>query len=235
MDFFGDIFGNERQKSFFEALIREGKLSHAYILEAPTGGGKKMFALRTAAALAAADDVLEERDKKCRRILEGLSPDVRILSRGEDGKKTIGVDAVRDFTASVYLAPSELGFQFYIFDEADRITPQAQNALLKIVEEPPRNVYLFLLCENALSLLTTVRSRAQKVSLQVFDESALADYARRVKLSGSDGERCDRQAADDFGKRRIRICGVFGGKAGGRGTGYERQGHLLLRIFEAYL
>ena len=186
MDFFGDIFGNERQKSFFEALIREGKLSHAYILEAPTGGGKKMFALRTAAVLAAADDVLEERDKKCRRILEGLSPDVRILSRGEDGKKTIGVDAVRDFTASVYLAPSELGFQFYIFDEADRITPQAQNALLKIVEEPPRNVYLFLLCENALSLLTTVRSRAQKVSLQVFDESALADYARRVKLSGAD-------------------------------------------------
>ena len=125
MDFFGDIFGNERQKSFFEALIREGRLSHAYILEAPSGGGKKTFALRIAAALAAADDASEERDKQCRRILEGLSPDVRILSRGEDGKKTIGVEAVRDFTASVYLAPSELGFQFYIFDEADRITPQA--------------------------------------------------------------------------------------------------------------
>lgn len=87
MDFFGDIFGNERQKSFFEALIREGRLSHAYILEAPSGGGKKTFALRIAAALAAADDASEERDKQCRRILEGLSPDVRILSRGEDGKK----------------------------------------------------------------------------------------------------------------------------------------------------
>lgn len=186
MAFFDDIFGNERQKSFFESLIREGRLSHAYILEAPSGGGKKTFAFRIAAALAGADEASEERDKKCRRILEGLSPDVRILSRGEDGKKTIGVDAVRDFTASVYLTPSELGFQFYIFDEADRITPQAQNALLKIVEEPPRDVYLFLLCENALSLLTTVRSRAQKVSLQVFDEQALADYARRVKLSGAD-------------------------------------------------
>lgn len=206
MNFFDDIFGNERQKSLFESLIKEKRLSHAYILEAPCGGGKKAFALRIAAALASSNEPSEDGDKKCRRILDGLSPDVRVLSRGDDGKKTIGVDAVRDFMASVYLTPSELGFQFYIFDEADRITPQAQNALLKIIEEPPHGVYLFLLCENALSMLTTVRSRTQKISLQVFSEKDLDAYARRERLlDANEGEKLNfavRMANGSIGRLR---------------------------------
>lgn len=204
MNVFGDIFGNEAQKSFFESLIKEGKLSHAYILEAPHGGGKKMLALRIAAALALSDPSAEPGEKTCRRILDGLSPDVRILAREDGGKKTIGVDAVRDFMASVYLTPSELNFKFYIFDGADDITPQAQNALLKIIEEPPRNVYLFLLCENAYSLLTTVRSRAQRVALQIFEEKELADYARLRELSAA-GEKMDfavRMANGSIGRLR---------------------------------
>ncbi len=137
------------------------------------------FAIRLAAALAWASEKDEaEREKKCKRILDGASPDVRVLRR-EEGKKTIGVDAARDFCDSVYLTPSELDFKMYIFDEADRITPQAQNALLKIIEEPPRGVYMILLAENALSLLSTVRSRAQKVALQVFSEKELAVWARK--------------------------------------------------------
>ena len=193
MDFFDSIHGNDKQKNFFRSRIEEGKLSHAYILEAPQGGGKKMFALCIAATLASLEKTSpKERDEKCRRILEGLSPDVRILSRSDDGKKTIGVSAVRDFMASVYLAPSELGFKMYLFDEADRITPQAQNALLKVIEEPCKDVYLFLLCENSLSMLATVRSRAQKILLQTFGEQELAVYAREKEFPGSDNaERLD--------------------------------------------
>jgi DNA polymerase-3 subunit delta' len=73
----------------------------------------------------------------------------------------------------------------YIFDEADCITPQAQNALLKIIEEPPAGVYMLLLCENSLALLSTVRSRAQKISLEKFDEAALRAYAQKTGLSDS--------------------------------------------------
>ncbi len=187
MRFLEDFYGNTRQKAYFSSLIEEGRCSHAYILEAPAGSGKKTFATLLAAALARSSESGEEGEKKCRRILEGTSPDVLMLTR-EDGKKTIGVDAVRDFCASVYLTPSELDFKMYIFDEADKITPQAQNALLKIIEEPPQGVYMILLCENSLSLLSTVRSRAQKVTLEVFDEEKLRLYARRGALPGAEDE-----------------------------------------------
>ncbi|MBQ8497687.1 MAG: hypothetical protein IJ489_09580 [Clostridia bacterium] len=188
MDFFEDIYGNGKQKAYFSSLIREGKCAHAYILEAPAGAGKKMFALRLSAMLAA-NSKTSDREGKCKRILEGNSPDVLMLRRDED-KKTIGVDAVRDFCSTVYLTPSELDFKAYIFDEADRITPQAQNALLKIIEEPPADVYMFLLCENSLSLLSTVRSRAQKISLEVFDDDALSRFAKMRGLSdSSDAEK----------------------------------------------
>ena len=205
MRFFEDLYGNQKQKSYFSSLIREGKCAHAYILEAPSGAGKKTFAVRLAAALAfcAKNADAEETEKKCRRILEGTSPDVMMLRR-EEGKKTIGVEAVRDFCSTVFLTPSELDFKMYIFDEADRITPQAQNALLKIIEEPPQNVYMILLCENSLSLLSTVRSRAQKINLEIFDEKALRAYAQKTGLSESaDEEKLDfalRMAEGSIGK-----------------------------------
>lgn len=187
MNYFHDIYGNDEQKALFASLIRQGRLSHCYIFEAPRGGGKKMTALRLAAALAYKAEPSDEGIAKCRRILEGSSPDVKILSRAAD-KKSIGVDAAREFVASVYLTPAELNFKMYIFDEADLLTPQAQNALLKVIEEPPQNVYLILLCENSLSLLATVRSRAQRVVLERFSETALASFAE--KDGGAiDGER----------------------------------------------
>ena len=187
MRFLEDFYGNERQKDYFASLIEEGKCSHAYILEAPAGSGKKTFARLLAAALAFSSEKVDERDAKCRRIMEGTSPDVMMLTR-EEGKKTIGVDATRDFCAAAYLTPSELNFKMYIFDEADKITPQAQNALLKIIEEPPHGVYMLLLCENSLSLLSTVRSRAQKITLEVFDEDALLSYAKKHALKGAEDE-----------------------------------------------
>ena len=184
MNFFEDLYGNHKQTAYFSSLIREGKCAHAYILEAPKGAGKKTFALRFAAQLASEE---ESSEKKCRRILAGNSPDVQIL-RKEEGKKTIGVEAVREFCESVYLTSSELNFKMYIFDEADLLTPQAQNALLKIIEEPPASVYMLLLCENSLSLLSTVRSRAQKIVLDVFDEQELRAYAKKNALSESENE-----------------------------------------------
>ena len=205
MRFLEDFYGNDRQKAYFSSLIEEEKCSHAYILEAPAGSGKKTFAKLLAAAMAFSSEKENEREAKCRRIMEGTSPDVMMLTR-EEGKKTIGVDATRDFCASVYLTPSELSFKMYIFDEADRITPQAQNALLKIIEEPPRGVHMILLCENSLSLLSTVRSRAQKISLDVFDQERLKHYAKINAFAGADdAEKLDfavRMAGGSIGKLR---------------------------------
>ena len=189
MNFFDNVYGNQKQKAYFSSLIREEKYAHAYILEAPFGAGKKTFARSLAATLAMHSEKgpHEETLKKCKRIMEGTSPDVMMLGR-EENKKTIGVDAVRDFCGTVFLTPSELNFKMYIFDEADALTPAAQNALLKIIEEPPAGVYMLLLCENSLALLSTVRSRAQKISLEIFETSALYTYAKENELAGTENE-----------------------------------------------
>ena len=189
MNFFKNVYGNQKQKAYFSSLIREEKYAHAYILEAPQGAGKKTFAKALAATLAEhyEKNNSAETEKKCNRILEGTSPDVMMLTRDET-KKTIGVDAVRDFCGTVFLTPSELNFKMYIFDEADALTPAAQNALLKIIEEPPAGVYMLLLCENSLALLSTVRSRAQKIKLEIFEAPALFAYAKENELNGSENQ-----------------------------------------------
>ena len=208
MDFFSNVYGNQKQKAYFSSLIREEKYAHAYILEAPFGSGKKIFAKAIACALAEHSEsgTWEETENKCKRILEGTSPDVLMLQR-EENKKTIGVDAVRDFCGTVFLTPSELNFKMYIFDEADFLTPAAQNALLKIIEEPPAGVYMLLLCENSLALLSTVRSRAQKISLEIFEASELFTYAKKYGLDGSDNEEnlsfAVRMAGGSIGKLKI--------------------------------
>lgn len=208
MDFFSNVYGNQKQKAYFSSLIREEKYAHAYILEAPFGSGKKTFAKAIACALAEHSEsgAWEETENKCKRILEGSSPDVLMLQR-EENKKTIGVDAVRDFCGTVFLTPSELNFKMYIFDEADFLTPAAQNALLKIIEEPPAGVYMLLLCENSLALLSTVRSRAQKISLEIFEASELFTYAKEHELDGSDNEEklsfAVRMAGGSIGKLKI--------------------------------
>ena len=179
MNPFSDIIGNKKSIDFFASLIESKKLSHAYLLSGPRGSGKKKMALSIAAFLAkqSTDEAI------CEMIIKQQAPDVAIIKRPED-KKTIGVDVIRDFISKVALSPSDLDFKFYIFDEADLMTPQAQNSLLKIIEEPPKDVYIFLLCENPSSMLQTVRSRVQSFQMERFSSDFICDYLKKNTEQG---------------------------------------------------
>lgn len=179
MNPFSDIVGNKKSIDFFTSLIESKKLSHAYLLSGPSGSGKKKMALSIAAFLAKQS----AGEAMCQAILKQQAPDVTIIKRPED-KKTIGVDVIRDFISKVALSPSDLEFKFYIFDEADLMTPQAQNSLLKIIEEPPKDVYIFLLCENPSSMLQTVRSRVQSFPMERFSRDFIYDYLQKNTEQG---------------------------------------------------
>ncbi len=169
-DMFSDIYGNENLKALFAGCITSGKLSHAYMPIGPAGSGKKTLARAVAAALSVHNgDEKEVTD----RIASGHSPDIFMLSSQD---KRIGVDDVRDFTSSIYLTPNELDFKMYIFDRADAMTTQAQNALLKVIEEPPKNVYIFLCAEDPAMLLPTVRSRVIALNMETFDAEQIKGY-----------------------------------------------------------
>ena len=183
---FDGVYGNEDVKSLFAACIKENRLSHAYMLVGPAGCGKKTLTEAVAMELARRDGAGEELVAK---IASGHSPDVLTIPTEE---KRIGIDTVRSFVSTVHLTPNELDFKMYIFDEADRLTPQAQNALLKIIEEPPKRVYIFLLCQNPGSLLGTVRSRVISVNMQTFDADEIRAYlAENGGFDGVDEERTD--------------------------------------------
>ena len=198
-NYFDPIYGNTDSIRYFTEAIESGKLAHAYILEGPNGSGKKTLA-RAIAAQRVKDSPFAE------KIPRDASPDLAYFGLIEK-KKTIGVDTIRALKSAVYIKPSELDAKFFILTDCHLMTEQAQNAMLKILEEPPQGVYFFLCTENAANLLPTVRSRAQTVRLQIFSDRDLAEFAVKdpswYNLSKSDPPffaRCLRNADGCIGK-----------------------------------
>ena len=166
MDFFADIFGNEQLTRYLRESALSGSLPHALILEGAQGSGKKTAAL--AAVCTAYPDYAE-------KIRAGNCPDVMRMG-AEEGRKSIGVEQIRQLRERASLAPNDLDRKFFLIEGAETMTPQAQNALLKILEEPPADVYIFLLCESVSPLLPTVLSRAPVMRMQAFDEQELETF-----------------------------------------------------------
>lgn len=165
---FDGLYGNVQLKSYLSSGIKTGKLPHALVFDGADGSGKLMLAIELASLLE-----LRYSDK----IMRMLSPDVTVHAP-EEGKRSIGVSLVREIRAQAYIAPQELSVRVFIIDGAHLLTTEAQNALLKILEEPPSGVYFFLLSENASALLATVRSRAPVLKMQIFEDAELTEYLK---------------------------------------------------------
>lgn len=180
--FFPHIRGNEENRAAVGRAVLNGTLSHAYIIEGADGCGKRTFAREIAAALACerrgqADVLPCGECNACRKILSGNSADVRYLA---PTGATIGVDAIRELRQDMYLSSSEEERKVYIIDDAHTMTPQAQNALLIVLEEPPTDLLIFLLTDRSDALLPTIRSRTQTLRMRLLDrgqmQQALAQH-----------------------------------------------------------
>lgn len=178
---FPAIYGNDFHKNRIAAAISEGRLPHAFLIDGPEGSGKMTFAKQIAAALNCERSNDESYPlpcgacNSCRRIRENSFTDVKILSRPSD-KATIGVGLIKDFRSDMYLTATESGYKIYIIDEAEKMTTEAQNALLIVLEEPPKNVIIILLASGSDSILTTIKSRTQYVTTSRFTAEELNGY-----------------------------------------------------------
>ena len=142
------------------------RLSHAYILSSPDRAACLNLAGQIAAAAVCerGTDAPCGRCRGCRKARSGVHPDI-IHVRREEGRQFLSVDQIRAMTADAYVLPNEAARKVYILDEADKMkTPEAQNAALKTLEEPPAGVIFLLCAENAGALLPTVRSRCVELS-----------------------------------------------------------------------
>lgn len=137
---------------------------HTYIIEGSVGSGRGEYVRRFAADLCS-------NPEHARKIMASTAVDVHEFALPKD-KKSLGVDIVREISKIVLLRPVELDFIVIIIRNADSLTVAAQNAALKLLEEPPQAVYFFLLCEGTDALLPTVRSRAAVLRMQREAETA---------------------------------------------------------------
>ena len=166
---FESLLGNERLKDNLRSSINRGRISHFYLISGPAGSGK-----RTLAKLLAAAILCKSGDKPCgscaacRKVFGSGHPDFITIDDPE--KKTVSVDLIRDARADIYIRPNEADHKIYLFPRAQDMGIQAQNALLKILEEPPAYGVFILLTDNPQKLLPTVRSRCTELALSALPE-----------------------------------------------------------------
>ena len=169
---FEALLGNNRLKENLQESLRRNRISHCYLLTGPAGSGKHTLArLLSAAILCRQPHSPCLTCPSCRKVLAGTHPDVIVMDDPE--KKTVSVDLVRQAIADVYIRPNEGSHKLYLFPRAQDMLPAAQNALLKILEEPPAYGVFILLADAPQKLLPTVRSRCTELALTALPEELL--------------------------------------------------------------
>ncbi|MBQ8382450.1 MAG: hypothetical protein IJX47_04500 [Clostridia bacterium] len=185
---FREIYGNEQLIATLCADLAADRLSHAYLVEGAPGSGRVTLCRTLLNGLIA--DPLNRK-----KLAEGNCPDLHIVE-ADKGKRFIGIDKIRAMRQIAPIRPNDLDFHVFLVRDAHNLTVQAQNALLKLLEEPPAPAYFFLLCDSASSLLATVRSRAPVLRMQSFSPDALREYLlehspEAIRLSQSDPSAFD--------------------------------------------
>lgn len=166
---FDEILGQDAAKQLLMSGLRRGQISHAYIFSGPPGSGQKEMALTFAQALFCTQRNGENpcgECLECRKVKHGNHPDLHQVA--PDGS-TIKIDQIRDLQR-IFSYRSESGnYKVYIIDEAEKMSVQAANSLLKFLEEPPSPAVAILLSDNGRALLSTIQSRAQWVPFTSLD------------------------------------------------------------------
>ena len=164
---FRDIIGQEDIKNHMQKALREGKISHAYIINGEKESGKMMLARTFSQALFCEKGGEEPCGEcpGCKKVEHDNHPDLIYVRHEKPG--LISVREIREQVVSdMMIRPYTAKRKIYIVEDAQLMNPQAQNAILKSLEEPPEYVTMILLTDNASSLLQTIRSRCIILNIQ---------------------------------------------------------------------
>lgn len=209
---FKDIIGHKQIIEHLENAIQMDKVSHAYIFNGPDKSGKMMLSEAFAMALQC-----ENQENKpcmechsCKQAMDHNQPDIIYVSH--EKPNTIGVDDIRtQVNNDIVIKPYSSKYKIYIIDEAEKMNIQAQNALLKTIEEPPAYAVILLLTTNADSFLPTILSRCITLNLKavksdviktyLMDQYQIPDYQADVCAAfaqGNVGKAIQLASSDDF-------------------------------------
>ncbi len=178
---FKNFLGNEKVKEQISYLINSSRLPHAIIIEGDEGTGKRTLAREIACALVCRGSGEKPCGScaQCVKAQKGVHPDIFEHS-ASGGARSFHVDVIRDVINDVYMSPNESDYKIYILGNAHCMSESAQNALLKILEEPPSYAVFILTAVNKSALLETVLSRAVTLSISGVDAKTGADYITEI-------------------------------------------------------
>lgn len=202
---FQDIVGQEQIKEHLQSALITGKISHAYIINGERFSGKEFIAQIFAMALQC-----EKEDKEpchechsCKQALSFNQPD--IIRVTHEKPNTISVDDVRtQINNDIAIKPYSSPYKVYIISEAEKMTPQAQNALLKTLEEPPAYAVILLLTSNVNSLLQTILSRCVILNMKPVSDELMREYLmKEMQIPDYKAEVCTAFARGNVGKAKM--------------------------------
>lgn len=199
---FHEILGNDMIKEHFQKAIENHKVSHAYILAGETGTGRKSFANAFSMAL-----LCEKGGKEpcmtchsCKQIMSGNHPDLIYVTH--EKPNSIGVDDIREqINDTIMIRPYSSYYKIYIVDEAEKMTVQAQNALLKTIEEPPSYAVIILITTNQEAFLPTILSRCVQLKLKPLKDFTVKSYlVQHLGIAEKEADLCAAFARGNLGK-----------------------------------
>ena len=203
---FKDIYGQEQIVDHLENAIASGKISHAYIINGERSSGKEFIANVFAMALQCESTGQEKPCNEChscKQALSGNHPD--IIRVTHEKPATIGVEDIRTgVNDDIIIKPYSSDWKIYIISEAEKMTVQAQNALLKTLEEPPAYAVIILLTSNIDSMLSTILSRCVVLNMKpVKDEQIKSFLMKEMEIPDYKADVCVAFARGNVGKARL--------------------------------
>lgn len=171
---YNSILGNKEEKEYLKEQIKRNNILHSYLFTGIEAIGKKLIAQEFAKDILCLEDSSEFcKCKSCISFLGNNHPDFILINKESE---TIKIEQIRELTNKIIEKPIISSKKVYIINDAEKMTKEAQNCLLKTLEEPPEFAVLILITSNENLLLTTVKSRCMKINFHAISNEEMKKY-----------------------------------------------------------
>ena len=190
---FDNIIGNDKVKNILNKSLNNNTVLHSYMFVGDNGVGKRILAEQFAKMILC-EDYSNHECGKCKSCIEfdgGNNPDYSLI---EPDGKIIKIEQIRQLQTTVIEKPINSGKKIYIIDDADLMTKEAQNCLLKTLEEPPDYIVIILIVNNENKILTTIKSRCMKIYFEKIEDEKIKEFLK---------DNCD---IENVNENILRMC-----------------------------
>lgn len=177
---FEDIVGNNKIKRELQEMVKNNSISHSYLFSGEEGIGKKLFAKEFARMLLCLKNNKACGEcSSCVKFDSENNPDFSII---EPEGNSIKIAQIRELQENVYIKPIVSSKKVFIINDSDKMTEEAQNSLLKTLEEPPEYIIIILVASNENKLLNTIKSRCLKIGFNNIDKKEVIQYIIKEQI-----------------------------------------------------